>query len=259
VGAGDIGDCSRKGDAATARLLEGVPGTVFAAGDLAYETGSAKQFADCYAPTWGRVLDRTIAVPGNHDWLTQDLGGYLGYLGSHGARDGHTWYSTDLGSWHVVMLDSECHKIGGCGTDSAEGRWLQADLAASKAACTLAIWHKPRWSSGEHGNEDDVAPFWQILHDAGADVVVNGHDHDYERFAPQDGAGHEDRARGIREFVVGTGGAALRDFGRTAANSEFRLAGVYGVLELTLKSGSYDWRYLPASGDVTDAGSGPCH
>jgi acid phosphatase type 7 len=259
VGAGDIANCDIAGDAATATLIEGIPGTVFAAGDNAYQDGSPANFQDCYDPTWGRFLDRTVAVPGNHDWQTKDLAGYLAYFGTHGSRDGKTWYAFDLGAWHIVMLDSECSKIGGCDAASPEGRWLAADLAASTARCTLAIWHRPRWSSGIHGDDENVEPFWQALYAAGADVVINGHEHDYERFAPQDPTGNEDRIRGIREFVVGTGGAELRSFRDPAPNSELRIAGVNGVLKLTLKVDGYDWQFIPTATDVSDAGSGPCH
>jgi hypothetical protein len=142
---------------------------------------------------------------------------------------------------------------------SPQGRWLAADLKASTATCTLAIWHQPRFSSGVHGNDTEVAPFWRALYDAGADVVINGHDHDYERFAPQDPAGHADRARGIREFVVGTGGAALRAFPTTAANSELRVATTHGVIRLVLHRSSYEWTFLPTTGDLTDGGLAPCH
>ena len=159
----------------------------------------------------------------------------------------------------MIVLDSDCSSVGGCGRTSAQGRWLTADLAASKARCTFAIWHHPRFSSGEHGNDTDVAPFWRALYAAGADVVINGHDHDYERFAPQDPNAPTDRARGIREFVVGTGGAALRTFPTTAANSELRASVSHGVIRLVLHPTSYDWSFIPTTGDVTDAGSGPCH
>ena len=260
VGAGDIADCDVSADEATARLIDGIEGTVFAAGDDAYESGTAKEFQDCYAPTWGRFLDRTYPVPGNHDWVTKDLAGYLGYFGDRAAPDGTSWYSFELGAWHVVMLDSECRKVGGCGADSAQGRWLAADLAASSAHCTVAIWHRPRWSSGFHGNDDDVGPFWTALYRAGADLVINGHDHDYERFAPQDPAGHKDETGGLREFVVGTGGAELRDFRPiAAANSQLRVGGVHGVLKLTLKADGYDWAFVPTGSDITDAGSTACH
>ena len=239
--------------------MDAIPGTVFTAGDNAYETGSAAQFRDCYGPTWGRVLARTRPAPGNHDYMTKGAAGYLGYFGTVAAPKGTTWYSYELGTWHIVVLDSDCDDIGGCGTGSAQGQWLSADLAASTAQCTIAIWHHPLFSSGFHGNDRDVAPFWQALYDDGADVVINGHDHDYERFAPQDPAGHLDKAHGLREFVVGTGGAALRGFLVTKANSEIRTAVVHGVLRLVLHPGSFEWAFLPTSGSFSDSGSGLCH
>ena len=259
VGAGDIADCELSGDSATAKLVEGIPGTVFTAGDNAYQDGTEAQFRDCYAPTWGRFRDRTRPAAGNHDWASGNLAGYLGYFDEAGAPDGVSWYSYDLGSWHVVVLDSDCASVKGCDPASAQGRWLAADLAASNARCTLAIWHHPRFSSGFHGNDTTVAPFWRALYDEGADVVVNGHDHDYERFAPQDPAGREDRERGIRAFVVGTGGADLRPFGVPTKNSELRVSVSDGVIQLTLHEGSYEWRFIPTAGDVGDAGSARCH
>lgn len=260
VGAGDIASCSLDGDEATARLLDGIAGSVFTAGDNAYEDGSTGQYADCYGPTWGRHKDRTRPAAGNHDYQTPGAAGYKDYFGSAATNaEGKTWYSYELGTWHIVVLDSNCRAAGGCEATSKQGRWLAADLAASKSSCTLAIWHHPRFSSGEHGNDRDVAPFWQALYDAGADVIVNGHDHDYELFAPQTPDGVEDRTRGIREFVVGTGGAELRKFPRTVANSELRVAVTHGVIKFTLHDGSYDWAWLPTSGPVSNSGSGPCH
>ena len=259
VGAGDIADCELPGDSATAALIEGIQGTVFTAGDNAYPEGTADQFRDCYGPTWGRFLDRTRPSAGNHDWDTGGAAGYLGYFGTAATPDGVTWYSYDLGSWHIVVLDSDCRDVKGCDPDSAQGRWLAADLAASSARCTLAIWHHPRFSSGTHGNDQSVAPFWQALYDDGADVVINGHEHDYERFAPQDPSGKEDRERGLRQFVVGTGGAALRPFLVPKENSELRLSVSHGVIRMTLHDGSYEWRFIPTAGDVGDAGSARCH
>lgn len=260
VGAGDIGDCGTREDTATAALLDDIEGTVFTAGDNAYENGTAKEFATCYDETWGRHKARTRPAPGNHDWNTSALRGYFGYFGD-AARgvDGHSWYSYDLGAWHAIVLDSECSRVGGCGTDSPQGRWLAADLAASDARCTVAIWHKPRFTSGEHGNDRSVAPFWTALYRAGVDVVINGHDHDYERFAPQDPSAREDRDRGIREFVVGTGGTPLRKFEQPVANSELRAAVVHGVFKLTLRDGSYDWQFIPVSGEFHDRGTAFCH
>jgi hypothetical protein len=262
TGAGDIADCGSNGAMQTSDLLLQQPqGSFFTAGDNAYEVGSAANFRDCYAPTWGRVLDRTILpAPGNHDWVTKDAAGYLAYFGTKAAPGGVTWYSMDLGGWHVVVLDSECDQVGGCDASSPQGRWLAHDLETSPARCTLAIWHEPRFSSGEHGNDLQVAPFWDLLEQDGAELVVNGHDHDYERFAPQDPAGQGERPGGIREIVVGTGGAGLRQFRATKPNSEFRIAGEWGVLRLTLEPTRYGWEFLPAGGAlIGDSGSTPCH
>jgi hypothetical protein len=260
VGAGDIASCKLAGDEATARLIDGIAGTVFTAGDNAYESGTPAEFAQCYDPTWGRFKSRTRPAAGNHDYVTPDATGYKAYFGAAATNGkGKTWYSYDLGTWHIVVLDSNCKAVGGCIATSEQGKWLSADLAASKATCTLAIWHHPRFSSGEHGNDATVAPFWQALYTAGADVVINGHDHDYERFTAQNPAGVKDTARGIREFVVGTGGAEIRTFPKVATNSEFRVAFTNGVIKLTLHPESYDWTWLPASGTVTDSGTSRCH
>jgi hypothetical protein len=259
VGAGDIADCELDSGAATATLLDAIEGTVFTAGDNAYPDGSKAQFRDCYAPTWGRHLERTRPAPGNHDWETKDLAGYLDYFGSRAPPDGVSWYSYDLGAWHVIVLDSDCTLVGGCGPGSAQGRWLETDLKASRVECTLAIWHHPRFSSGEHGSDTSVWPLLDALYRARADVVVNGHDHDYERFGPQDPAGREDKARGLREFVVGTGGAVLRKFPTVVAHSEMRLAGSHGVIRFVLHPTSYEWSFIATSGKVEDAGIGTCH
>jgi acid phosphatase type 7 len=259
VGAGDIGDCDTTGDTATAKLVAGIAGTVFTAGDNAYPDGKATDFRDCYDPTWGPFKDRTRPAPGNHDWVTKGLTGYLDYFGTAAAPDGTPWYSYDLGTWHIVVLDSMCGETGGCGKGSEQAKWLAADLGASKARCTLAIWHHPRFSSGEHGNNRGVGTFWQALYAAGADVVINGHDHDYERFKPQDPAGNEDRVRGIREFVVGTGGSELRPFNAAKPNSELRAPMTNGALKLDLHPDTYDWRFIPTEGDFSDSGSALCH
>jgi hypothetical protein len=262
IGAGDIASCGLNGDAETSDLLVGQPGTIFTAGDNAYEDGSTANFRSCYGPTWGRVLDRTtLPAVGNHDWNTPGAGGYLAYFGSVAAPNGTTWYSTDLGAWHVIVLDSNCAKVGGCSRSSPQGRWLAADLAAhDDVRCMLAIWHHPRFSSGEHGNDVDVGGFWEQLVAAHADLVINGHDHDYERFAPQNAAGQKDGKAGLREIVVGTGGASLRGFTSVAPNSELRVAGEWGVIRLTLHVANYDWEFLPVKdAPITDSGSTLCH
>jgi hypothetical protein len=155
------------------------------------------------------------------------------------------------------VLDSDCSKVGGCDAASPQGRWLAADLKTSDAHCTLALWHHPRFSSGDHGDDLEVAPFWDALHAEHADLIVNGHDHDYERFSPMDPLGAAG-AGGIREIVIGTGGAELRSFPRSAPNTEFRQAGTWGVLQLTLLPSAYTWEFLPATGPIADGGSTPC-
>jgi hypothetical protein len=259
VAAGDIASCGLLADSATADLVDGIPGIVAAVGDNAYERGTAWEYATCYGPTWGRAKARTRPVPGNHDYLTAGASGYFGYFGAAAGSRGQGWYAYDLGTWRIYALNSNCGAIGGCGPTSPEVRWLQADLAANPRACVLAYWHHPRFSSGVHGNASAVSTLWQVLYAAGAEVVINGHDHDYERFAPQNPNGVADPARGIREFVVGTGGASLRGFVTRRANSEVRSATSHGVLVLTLGNGRYSWRFIAADGSFTDAGSASCH
>jgi calcineurin-like phosphoesterase family protein len=259
AGAGDIGDCTTEEDTLTGALLESIGGTIFTAGDNAYENGLPSEFRACYDDVWGSFKYRTRPAPGNHEWQGGGLDGYFGYFGTAAqGPGGSSWYSYDLGAWHVIVLDSECRKVGGCRPDSKQGRWLAADLAASDTRCTVAIWHKPRFSSGEHGSDKAVAPFWTQLYDAGVDLIVNGHDHDYERFAPQNPKGSEDRERGIRQFVIGTGGAALRAFKEPVPNSEFRLL-AHGVFKLNLRDGGYDWEFIPVVGEANDTGTGSCH
>lgn len=260
VGAGDIASCSSSGDEATAGLLDAIPGTVFTAGDNSNDEGTADQFLSCYEPTWGRHKARTRPSPGNHDYLTPSASGYFGYFGAAAGDPSKGYYSYDLGAWHVVVLNGNCSKVGGCGAGSAQEQWLRADLAAHPAVCTLAYWHQPLFSSGGHGGDSAFRAFWQALYDYGADVVVNGHDHDYERFASQDPNGTLDWAKGIRQFVVGTGGKSHSAVGSAVANSEVRNSDTFGVLKLTLHSNGYDWEFVPQAGKTfTDSGSQSCH
>jgi hypothetical protein len=259
VGAGDIADCTSTGDSETADLIDRIPGAVFAAGDIAYEDGTADQVRDCYGPTWGRFKDRTRPIPGNRDWRTE-IEPYLAYWGDHAVNGaGDPWYSWELGAWHIAMLDSDCTEVRGCGPDSKQGRWLVDDLSRSKARCTLAIWHHPRFSSGEHGPYAEAEWFWETFQKAGADVVISGHDHDYERFEPIDAAGKVDPARGMRLFVVGTGGGELSPLGSIDPRSSVRIDGTYGVLRLVLHPAGYDWQFIAGDGTVGDSGSGACH
>ncbi len=255
VGAGDIASCASSGDEAVANLIDGIAGTVFTAGDNVYDSGTPTEYANCYAPSWGRFKARTKAAAGNHDWLTAGAAGYFGYFGYS-----RSYYAYDLGAWRVYVIDSNCGQVGGCGVGSAQYNWLKADLAANPTACVAAYWHHPRFSSGEHGSTTSVQPIWQVLYDAGAEVVLNGHDHDYERFAPQTPTGAADPANGITEFVVGTGGKNHYAFGATLANSIARNADTFGVLKLTLSASSYAWTFIPEAGkSFTDSGSAACH
>jgi hypothetical protein len=260
VGAGDIATCSVSGDEATAKLLDGIPGTVFTTGDNVYESGTAAQFRDCYGPSWGRHTARTKPSPGNHEYYATGASGYYGYFGSAAGSSSKGYYSYDRGDWHVVVLNSMCEKVGGCGATSPMVSWLRNDLAANPNRCTLAYFHHPLFSSGKHGNQTKMRPAWEALYAANADVVVNGHDHHYERFAPQRPGGVLDRERGIREFVVGTGGASHSRLGTVKANSRVRNASTYGVLKLTLNADSYSWKFVPVAGKTfTDSGTTSCH
>ena len=259
VGAGDIASCGLTADTATAKLVAGIAGTVFAAGDEAYESGSATEFKNCYDPTWGPFLDRTYPVPGNHEYLTSGASGYFDYFGARAGPTGTGWYAYNLGSWRIYALNANCTLVG-CGVGSEQEQWLRADLATSPHTCVLAYWHQPRFSSGEHGNDSSLSAFWNDLYAAGADVVVNGHDHDYERFAPQTPSGAADPATGIREFVVGTGGASLRSFSTIRANSQVRNSSTHGVIKFTLGATGYTWQFIPIAGQTfKDSGSGTCH
>jgi hypothetical protein len=261
VGAGDIADCTDlSGAQATEKLLARIPGTVMAVGDLAYPNGTAENFA-CYDKTWGREKSRTHPAPGNHEFHSKGAVHYFQYFGAAAGDPQRGYYSYELGSWHIVVLNSECDEVGGCGAGSEQDKWLRQDLAAHPLTCTLAYFHKPLFSSGgAHGNDLRMKPLWDALYRAGADVVVNGHDHDYERFGPQTPEGKTDRERGIREFVVGTGGKNHRPFGAPRANSEVRNADAFGVLKLTLMAGKYTWEFVPEDGKTfADTGEDVCH
>ena len=261
LGAGDIASCSSSGDTRTAALLGANAGTIVTLGDNAYELGTPSQFTDCFGPTWGTYRARIRPAPGNHDYGTAGAGGYFGYFGAAAGEPSKGYYAFDLGEWRVYSLNSNCSQVGGCTWRSPQGIWLRADLAANPRQCVLAYWHHPRFSSGAHGSSITARPLWRMLYNANAEVVLAGHDHSYERFAPQDQAGTLDRARGIRQFVVGTGGRSHYAFpGPPIANSRAHNADTYGVLKMTLGSGGYSWQFLPESGkDYSDSGSAACH
>ena len=256
VGAGDIADCGSSGAEATAALLDAIPGTVFTAGDNAYSSGTASEYANCYDPTWGRHKARTRPAPGNHEYNTSDAAPYCAYFGANAGPSGRGYYSYDLGDWHLISLNSNIDMSVG----SAQELWLRADLAATTKTCVLAYWHHPRFSSGSHGSSTESQPLWQALYDYNADVVVVGHDHNYQRFAPQTPSGAPDPVRGIREFVAGTGGRSHYSFSTPIANTEAYNTDTWGVLKLTLDAASYSWEFIPiAGGTYRDSGTGACH
>jgi len=260
VGAGDIARCDSPGAGETAKLLDGIAGTIFTLGDNAYLDGSATNFADCYEPTWGRFKSRTHPAAGNHEYINPGASAYFDYFGAAAGERGKGYYSYELGDWHIVVLNSNCDDIGGCNEGSAQEQWLRADLAAHPATCTLAYWHHPLFSSGPHGSTPNMAPLWQALYQAGTELVLSGHDHDYERFLPQDANGVADPQYGIREIVAGTGGGSHYTINKTIANSEIHNTDTYGVLKLTLHAASYEWEFIPEAGkSFTDTGSGLCH
>jgi hypothetical protein len=266
VGAGDIAVCgSDTADSATAALVSNVlaeqaSNIAFTAGDNVYPDGSSSWYSACYDPTWGVFRLRTRPVPGNHDYYNNPTGaGYFGYFGSQAGPSGRGWYRYDAGAWRVYALTSECVRGSRCYL--RQYRWLRADLVNNPHQCVLSIWHRPRFSSGaEHGSSTRMAPVFALLYQHGAEIVLSGHDHDYERFAPTDANGAP-VANGLRQWVVGTGGAPLYSFASTPlAASEVRDATTHGVLRLDLAPGGYDWQYIPTTtGGFTDSGSGVCH
>jgi len=262
LAAGDIANCQAlSGAEGTAKIIESFPdATVAALGDLALSNGSAAEFADCYDKTWGAFKSRTRPAPGNHEFHSTGATPYFDYFGAAAGDPRKGYYSYELGSWHIIVLNGECQPVGGCQAGSPEEKWLRADLQSHPVACTLAYWHEPLFSSGAaHGNDYRYVDFWRDLYAAHTTIVLNGHDHDYERFAPQD-PDSKANPRGIREFVVGTGGNHLRPFGAPKPNSEVRKAFTFGVLRLTLRARSYDWQFIPVAGSsFTDSGSGSCN
>ena len=253
--AGDIA-ASGGSQAATATLVTTInPTAALTLGDNAYENGALGDYSSFYQPSWGSFLNKTDPVPGNHDYQTSGAGGYFSYFG---ARAPAGYYSYEVGSWHLIALNSEIAHTAG----SAQDSWLLNDLASHPNACTLAYWHKPRFSSGtSHGSDTGFTRFWQDLYAADAELVLGGHEHNYERFAPQNPSGAADPGSGIREFVVGTGGKSHYGFGATPVpNSEIRNGSTYGVLKLTLHASSYDWQFVPVAGQTfTDSGTTACH
>ncbi len=258
VGAGDIADCATLGDEATARLLDRTAGTVYTVGDHAYFDGTAEEFANCYDPYWGRHKARTRPTPGNHDYHTAGAAGYFGYFGANAGYRSKGYYAYSRGTWRIYALNSNCLQIGGCGAGSPQEQWLRADLAANPRRCVLAYLHHPRFSS--RYNYPSVQPLLQALYEYGADVALAGHEHHYERLKPLTPSGVVDYTRGIRQFVVGTGGRDFFPLRTIHPASETRNNHTFGVLKLTLHPRSYTWQFVPVAGKTyTDSGVSNCH
>lgn len=262
VAAGDIADCravapGSSGAAQTAALVDAADAVVLTVGDNTYPVGAYAEFADCFDPTWGRFGARLRPSPGNHDYQTPGAAGYYAYFGDRAGPGSRGYYSFDLAGWHIISLNSAVDAKAG----SPQYRWLVDDLEASSAAlCTLVVWHHPVFSSGPHGNDPRMRDALAVLHAAGSDVVLVGHDHVYERLEPHDAAGESDPRRGIRSFTVGTGGARLYQFKTPHPRSEVRDASTHGVLRLMLGSGRYRWEFVPVGGGpARDRGEGQCH
>ena len=259
--AGDIAQCGlnsadKSYAAQTAALLNKFDATVLAVGDLAYSNGTASEFQHCYQPTWGRFKSRTLPVPGNHEYASTNAQPYFDYWGSQAGEPGKGYYATQLGSWRIIALNSNIDAE----IKSEQASWLRDELALHKSRCTLAFWHHPIVSSGEHGNDPRMGALWKLLFDAGADLVITAHEHDYERFAPLNDRGELDNQRGIRQIVVGTGGAKLRRFLGTHPHSEVRDHETFGVIKLKLQTSSYEWQFIPIDGQTfTDSGAEICH
>jgi len=250
----DVASCTSSGDEATSAIVDTLPGLILMAGDIAYESGTAEQFANCYQPSWGRHRERTRPAPGNHEYETDGAAPYYQYFGANAGPAGRGYYSFNHGAWHIVSLNSNIDVSAG----SPQETWLRQDLAANPSRCILAFWHHPLFSSGFHGNTPEMAPLWRALEEFGAEIVISGHDHHYERFAPQSADGTAN-PRGIRQFVVGGGGASLFPALFFTANSETRFDAGYGVLRLTLAESRYEWRFVPVTaGSFSDSGSRDC-
>jgi hypothetical protein len=261
--AGDIAHCvwHRQGPYVTAALLESQPGIIAVMGDLAYDNGSPGEFAECFDPAWGHLKPRLRPALGNHEYGLGTAFGYFDYFGEEIAGDpDRGYYSYKLGWWHVIVLNSNCWAIGGCQAGSVQERWLREDLAAHPAMCTVAYMHHPLFSSGHEGGLAEVRPLWQAMFEAGVDLVLAGHDHNYERFAPLTPDGTLDPQRGIRQFVVGTGGGPPEALKQAQPHSEARASDLDGVLKLTLRPSTYEWEFIAQPGkDFRDAGSGTCN
>ena len=255
LAAGDIGICGSRGAVETGQMIDNINGTVLAVGDLAYPHGTAEEFTQCYDPVWGRHKDRTRPAPGNHEYDSSATAQpYFDYFGSQAGAAGLGYYSFRVGDWLVLSLNSNL-PVGGT---TAQAQWIRGELTANTSRCTLAYFHHPLYSSGPNGDSARLAGLWQLLYDHDVDVIINAHEHLYERYGPMSPDGQRNDTRGIRQFIVGTGGAGLYTVQRVHPQSEVQLI-AQGLLKLTLSAQAYSWEFLQVGGGLGDAGSGGCH
>jgi acid phosphatase type 7 len=270
MAAGDIADCTTQVHRQTAALINArKPDAVFALGDLAYPNGTLEEFVDCYDTSWGAFRKITRPAVGNHEYHTPHAGPYYAYFSGISGEAFQGYYSFEVGPWHAIALNSVCAGVdpdvnpdfpgeaGGCDKDSAQAKWLRDDLAKHPGSCTVAYWHHPRFTSGNHGSAEHMRDLFKILDDAKVDLVLNGHEHNYERFEPQDADGNR-AASGVRQIVIGSGGKALTSFGASRANSAYRNNTDFGVLELSLETKQYTWKFVTTDGRSLDAGTAQC-
>jgi len=254
LAAGDIGVCGSTPAIETGLMLDSLDGTILAVGDLAYRHGTAEEFATCYDPVWGRHKARTRPSPGNHEYESSSAQPYYDYFGGQAGSSGQGFYSFRAGDWLVLSLNSNV-PVGG---STAQGQWIRSELIANNSRCALAYFHHPLYSSGPNGDNARLAGLWQMLYEQGVDVIISAHEHLYERYAPMSPDGQRNDTRGIRQFIVGTGGAGLYTVTRVHAQSEVQLI-AHGLLKLTLTAQGYSWEFLQVGGGRTDSGADVCH
>ncbi|HSM25855.1 MAG TPA: metallophosphoesterase [Anaerolineaceae bacterium] len=259
-GAGDISICGQDGDNLTADLLLNMVGSglYFVAGDASNENGSLYEYQNCFGPSWGQLMPDLRVVPGNHDYYSDTLQNFWVYFDGVAGEPGKGWYSFEHGEWHIVMLNSNCGYVG-CGPSSEQVAWLKQDLAENQSICSMAIWHHPRFNSGFAGNAHWLHSFWEVLHEFGADVVVSGHDHHYERLAKVDPAGNLDETGGIRSFIVGTGGVGFYAIDKILPISDVRITRQFGIIQFKFFPDGYSWEFINVDGEVLDQGADQCN
>ena len=274
IAAGDIGSCASGGDELTAHLVDSllvadsvadVEDVVATLGDNAYPNATDADFARCFRPSWGdsakRIMQRIRPSPGNHEHYVEKAAPYYRFFGRRAGNAGKGYYSYNLGAWHMIVLNSEMLVNSQFSPEDREEQeeWLANELRNNTRRCTLAYWHHPRFSSGWHGSDIRMDNWWKLLYRGGVDVVLNGHDHHYERFHPLDTTGTIDTTRGMVQFVVGTGGIELRGIRAPLSYSAARVTGRWGVLKITLGREEYRYAFLEPGGRVWDPGGGRCH